>query len=256
MPSTQNGSIAHFFSYDPNENIFVDNTSDERLREALTHLKASMTNIYSYARTLLVEDETIDGYFCRVDGDSRLEQQGQFYLMAASTFTPPSGDKLPLGNLVMHYEVELIERGLDEDTSTMVSGFKIDQTPTVSNFFGAFTDNVITTIGTSWIAGNTGVTMRPYHLLIITFTQALTDTTDSSNFNVFAEDSPDTNMVLGTRGSVWYARISRDSLNYVNLFTSLGDALLGTSPVISSTTHTGTNSTSFELFYQVFDTRM
>ena len=98
--------------------------------------------------------------------------------------------------------------------------------------------------------------MRPYHLLIITFTQALTDTTDSSNFNVFAEDSPDTNMVLGTRGSVWYARISRDSLNYVNLFTSLGDALLGTSPVISSTTHTGTNSTSFELFYQVFDTRM
>jgi hypothetical protein len=262
VPSTQNGSVVSFFTYDPNENIFTLTDSDTRLREAMSHLGASMTNVYSYARTSIVQDDQVDSYYCRVDGDSRLEQQGVFYIMAGSSFEGEDVEtELPLANLIFHYEVELIERGIDEDSSTTLEGHMNGASGTLSAIFvGGVGDTLpaqFTKSGMEAILASAGITvsLRPYHLIQMIPVETVMDTTTATTFNVFAEEMPSTGGTLLSAGSVWYIKMSDSDVDRQDIFTNIGDALLGHVNVFWNGSKTSTDTVTFFVKVWVWDTR-
>jgi hypothetical protein len=262
VPSTQNGSVVSFFTYDPNENIFTLTDSDTRLREAMSHLGASMTNVYSYARTSIVQDDQVDSYYCRVDGDSRLEQQGVFYIMAGSSFEGEDVEtELPLANLIFHYEVELIERGIDEDSSTTLEGHMNGASGTLSAIFvGGVGDTLpaqFTKSGMEAILASAGITvsLRPYHLIQMIPVETVMDTTTATTFNVFAEEMPSTGGTLLSAGSVWYIKMSDSDVDRQDIFTNIGDALLGHVNVFWNGSKTSTDTVTFFAKVWVWDTR-
>jgi hypothetical protein len=262
VPSTQNGSVVSFFTYDPNENIFTLTDSDTRLREAMSHLGASMTNVYSYARTSIVQDDQVDSYYCRVDGDSRLEQQGVFYIMAGSSFEGEDVEtELPLANLIFHYEVELIERGIDEDSSTTLEGHMNGASGTLSAIFvGGVGDTLpaqFTKSGMEAILASGGITvsLRPYHLIQMIPVETVMDTTTATTFNVFAEEMPSTGGTLLSAGSVWYIKMSDSDVDRQDIFTNIGDALLGHVNVFWNGSKTSTDTVTFFAKVWVWDTR-
>jgi hypothetical protein len=262
VPSTQNGSVVSFFTYDPNENIFTLTDSDTRLREAMSHLGASMTNVYSYARTSIVQDDQVDSYYCRVDGDSRLEQQGVFYIMAGSSFEGEDVEtELSLANLIFHYEVELIERGIDEDSSTTLEGHMNGASGTLSAIFvGGVGDTLpaqFTKSGMEAILASAGITvsLRPYHLIQMIPVETVMDTTTATTFNVFAEEMPSTGGTLLSAGSVWYIKMSDSDVDRQDIFTNIGDALLGHVNVFWNGSKTSTDTVTFFAKVWVWDTR-
>jgi hypothetical protein len=115
VPSIQDGSLLMFYSYDPDDNIFTNMNGDIIMREAMARQGSHMFNVYTYGRVHLVDDGTLDWYFFRSGGEARFENQGQLFVMAASTFSDQLGEnQITLGNLVIHYEVEFCERSLSD----------------------------------------------------------------------------------------------------------------------------------------------
>jgi uncharacterized short protein YbdD (DUF466 family) len=250
VPSIQNGSICQFFTYDPNENIFIEQNQDTRLREAMSHLGSSMTNIYSYARTHLVEDDQISSYFCHIDGDVRLEQQGMYYMLAASTFSPsPGSDQgtLTIGNLIMHYEIELLERGLDEDPSTTTITEWVAETELLTYFTNIGGTNVAPIkILSGPFLSLIGFTLNDYglnHISIII--PQLTLYNQTAGHQILVNTEEDNELPLLSDGSVWYITLSPEDSDYMDIYTSIGDALTHDPGIRVVNTNAGTDEFTF-----------
>jgi len=115
VPSTQNGALLMLCTYDPIENFTLVPDFDSRVRIAMAHKDANMFNVITYGRSSLSQSEdTLKYYETGVGEDERLECQGVWILMAGSTYSPfdQTATTITLGQIVMHYEVELSVRDL------------------------------------------------------------------------------------------------------------------------------------------------
>jgi hypothetical protein len=256
VPSTQDGSLIAYFTYDPNENIFLQDDEDTRLREAMSHLGAQMFNVYTYGRTSIHNDDSSEFYFVHIGGDSRLENQGTFNIAAGSTFSPPlstEATSITLGNLILHYEVELKERGLDEDLSDTFKGsvtLTSTTTVTLSNFTGSTAPLAIN--NSYWLLAF-GFNLMPWHIVIVK-----TLSTWLSGVNPILVDTPHTKSSeqAFTRGSIWYLRIFTYDDSKIGIYTNLGDALEEILPASSASNLTGTDVMSGSAVVWVYDIRI
>lgn len=252
VPSTFGGAICQFFTYDPNENDFIAQNSDTRLRDAMSHLGASMTNVYSYARTHIVEDGQLDCYFLDVNGDPRLEEQGTFFLLAGSTFPGDGGNSYyAIGNLILHYELELKDRGM-ENTDSQTTKYLTVITTTITTWFSGITANAPMYIKTA--SFNTGISppAEPYNLFVMVITKQLRD--DTAGTSIIVDTEVSENTTLFGKGSVWYLKLMEDP-SLLGIYTNIGDALTSSNTVICANNLTGGNNMSMDFTLYQYDFR-
>lgn len=261
VPSTQNGSVIMYFSYDPEEHNFLNIDQDDRLRRALAHLGAVDFNVFSYGKATLVDDKQIGDYYLNLQGDVRFENQGTLYVVAGSSYSPsmlaPTEIDLELGQLIIHYDLELEERALVEDVSSVLQvttamGGVINSTlvstndPTVP--FGFLVSELNTLLGT---------TLQLYHVVVIipsvTFLHGAGVATNS--MLVRTDNTQDGGVPFFNKGSVWYLKIDTNSTVNAQIFDNLEGALteVGPAHVVNAITQTDVISGSFRAW--VYDTR-
>jgi len=224
VPSTQDGSFLMYFEYDVEANISVLGDGDLRLREAMSHLGSHMFNVYTYGRTSLVDDGQVDAYFLETGDDPRLEQQGSLVVMATSTFSPididTAGDYKTMGNLIIHYEMELTERGLTNDPSTTLVGL-IPLSTTATAIFPALNVGQPIQIRQSYLSLYLGRIVRVNEIVIFRVATSLTINGVLQTVSTESSGSVD----LLQQGQIWYAYCEPTSPNgYVTLTDSLSNA--------------------------------
>jgi hypothetical protein len=248
-----------YFTYDPNENIFIIEDEDTRLREGTSHLGAHMFNVYSYGRASIKSDDQIGGYFTNIGGDVRLENQGMFVVEAASTYAPPFGtedQQVTLGNLVLHYEIELQERGLDEDLSRTLYA-----SPSVSTTITTVFTNITVTglnlkVNKSWISSVIGSSFEQWNLAILIPINSLYNDTQNDYINVITRDTSDAGVSLFNRGSVWYLASWDDDTDYLDIYSNFGDALENRPGCQVTSAQVGTDTITGHFNIWVYDMRL
>jgi hypothetical protein len=258
VPSTQNGSVILYFSYDPEENNFLLLDQDDRLRRSLAHTGAIDFNVFSYARCTLVDDKMIDNYFVNLEGDVRLENQGTLYVVAGSSYSPsmlaPTEEVLELGQILIHYELELEERSLVQDLSNVISSSAALSTTLAAMFVNYDVAEaplyILDTFWTSLIGQ-----LEPWQLIIVIPTITLVSA--ASAFSVENDNTPDGGVSLFIKGSVWYLRSSSEDFTQLRIFDSLEGAMTETSffHTTPGSVHAGTDAVQVAFRYWIHDTR-
>jgi hypothetical protein len=250
VPSTQSGSLLMFMTYDPEQNIFVLSDEDTRLREAMSHTGAQMFNVYTYGRCHLDDDKQLDWYDFETGNEPRFEMQGVFNIMAASIFDPITvdpGDLLTLGNIVIHYEIELVERGLTDDPSTTLNLTWQNGGSTAWNT--VFDPNFLLTTGPCAISQSYWASLfggpLSYEYIIVAIPQIPLNTTGGLHL-VKTQNTPST--YLFGAGSVWYLYPWFDSANtWIGVSDSLSTALLKEKDTYLLSAVTGTDLIQFKI---------
>lgn len=261
VPSTQNGSVIMYFSYDPEEHNFLNIDQDDRLRRALAHLGAVDFNVFSYARATLLDDKQIQDYYLNLQGDVRFENQGTLYVVAGSSYSPsmlaPTEIDLELGQLLIHYDLELEERALVEDVSSVQVGIGVMSG--VIDLTLVATDDIAVPFGFLASKLNTllSTTLQLYHLIIIipsvTFLHGAGVATDA--MIVRTDNSPDGGIPFFNKGSVWFLKMDTSNTAFVQVFDNLEGALTEVGPAHTVTAIAQTDVISGSFRAWVYDTR-
>jgi hypothetical protein len=248
VPSTQDGALIMYVQYDVEENISVISDPETKLRETMSHLGAKMFNVYTYGRSHLEDDHQIKMYDFETGNDPRLENQGAFNILAASSFGSPSGEQVDvvLGQILVHYELDLFERGLTDDPSeTVVS--PVSFSGTVTN---AFTNIDPVTTGPlvfnkSFISTVLGFNPKISDLIIFKVSQTLLVGAGTPVNKVqgrtqnHGDSSP---LFLFEKGSVWYIYPWVDQPDkYMAISDSLDTAMVREKDFNLNSALTGTN---------------
>jgi len=232
VPSTQDGSIMMYMDYDIENNISVIGDLDTRLREAMSHLGSRMFNVYTYGRTSLEDDNQLDSYYFETGIDPRTENQGVLNVIATSTYAPVNsaeGAIISLGNIIVHYEIELFERGLNNDPSVTQSGTYEASSAVINQVFAGYgADSPLRILQTTW-SNQTGVILKESQIAIYIPTQSWTMNSLPINVNTKSGE----NIHLFTKGSVWYLFSMTDfnAYQYIGISDSLSSAMIGVADV-------------------------
>jgi len=223
-PTTQDGSIIMFPSYDPEDNDFLTSDRDSRIRLAMSRRGSIFFNVISHGRVLFKGDkDSLQWYFNSSSEDPRTETQGLFYIMAASTYTPPDGVSTTrtLGNIIMHYKVTGISR-TQTDIVLPVSNI----TTTISTTFTLAISNLA---ADTLIAFNSGILMAANstkfnNFYVIRFIKGLIDATVPTSVIGYSADCF-TDFNIGATGTILYGCTDKDG-GGVYLFTKLSNAIM------------------------------
>jgi hypothetical protein len=219
VPSIQDGAILMYIVEDPNENPSLITDPDTRLRNDMAHKGAHMFNVYTYGRTFLTKgNDSYNWYFIYNDDEPRLNNQGQFFIVASSLFTNEN-TSLTLGQIIMHYDIEFTARTMNDN---MPGPRYIDYE--IVNFFEDHFVNFQQGEPYAFVSSTNlpGIENMVY---VIRCTRELLVGGSPVSCNTELEDG----IQFFSQGSVWYATCKATN-THMEIYPTLDDALTGNQP--------------------------
>lgn len=231
VPSIQDGALLMYVVEDPNENPTLQVDPDVRLRIDMAHKGAHMFNVYTYGRCFLTHDtDAYDWYYIYNTDEPRLNNQGQLFISAASTYTNEA-EEITLGQIIMHYDIEFEARTMNnaEPGPTFV---EIEFTG--EEFQLIFGD---TTQGQPYnLYGSANLGAFEDIIYIFRITETFTQNSVTLTCNTELGDA----IPFFAQGSVWYGTCESTGTR-ITIYPSLDDALSDHSPATLTSNITGTN---------------
>jgi hypothetical protein len=263
VPSTQNGTLVFFFSHDINENFTLSMSSDERLRRALAHSQAIDANVYNHVRAIFVDDKQIDGYYNNMEGEPRFENQGAFYAVAGTSFSPsmlaPESVDLDLGHILVHYDLILEEPNMQNELGSVQSGsLSIDG----ALFSAWWAGNTDPNVPFGWIVTALnlamGVSINQTNLLIVIPEITLLCGTGTATVPLLVDtpNVPVAGVDFLSKGSIWYGRVDYENVQFMQWFDTLSAALSDQPGAHVQISHPNTDVFSVNFRWWLYDTRI
>lgn len=213
VPSIQDGALLMFVSHDPNENNFITTDSDSRLRMALAHKGSHMFNVYTYGRcSLSMDEDTLKSYFVSESDEPRLSNQGQLFILAASQYNNDN-QSLTLGQLIVHYDVELSARNVEDITPGNPTVY-VTLNGTWNTYFAGVSQGAA--IGLK----STGDVPSSSSKLYIFRVHS---TLDLGGYPVLVDSTTGTDQTFLSQGSIWYGAAPVD-LGLIYFYPSMDTA--------------------------------
>jgi hypothetical protein len=260
VPATQNGMLIMSIYNDSDINPFLYDGESLRMRRLLSTDDAKSFNVFSYCSVGLTIDSQYGAYYTKLGEEPHVEIQGLFILAAGSSFDPPAsveeGAWFTIGQLVLHYEVELFEPNLYMSSALIDrKEWALAGTELVSAMFinYASSSNVFA-LAASPLETFLGYTLERYHLIIaFPFNEW---TANSNPIVVLSPDTPNLTQSLFPRGGLAYLRCNKDSTLMIDVHYSLSFALNDTPEIHLDSALTGTWTVAGGLILYIYDTRM
>jgi len=129
MSANASGSIVSYMTYDASANPTML-SGDQLIRTAMAHQGASLCQVFRYSRIYMDEEHLKQPFYTAVTDEARFEMPGVLYIIAASDISAGLSTttvNYPAYNVIIHYEIEMWERGLDNvNESPLSETFALD----------------------------------------------------------------------------------------------------------------------------------
>ncbi len=220
VSNTYPGDLGLGVVYDADDPLNLVVGSDVRRREFMSLDGANVGKVMDFLRTdLRCNEDTLLDYFVHPGDNGRQFMQAYMPVMAFTTFDPVTTETTKtLGELIIHYEMELDARSIDRETLPIATTTLTMNNTAANLFTNIAAQNQVAILPAAYTGT---LTMRPGYVAVIT---PLTNFQSPGPVYQAVDTSSGANIRLFSQGSVWFGCVVAPNAG-IYIFLDIDDAI-------------------------------